>query len=77
MFGADGSLDIGQLKDVFGMELGTTVALKKDSNGNVLHIAKVEGHAITLVGADDSKITVTARELVDLYKKVKSSPISS
>ena len=28
-FGADGSLDIGQLKSVFGMELGTTVRLKK------------------------------------------------
>ena len=37
--GADGSLDIGQLKSVFGMELGTTVALKKDSSDTVLHIA--------------------------------------
>ena len=28
-YGADGSLDIGQLKSVFGMELGMTVTLKK------------------------------------------------
>ena len=38
-FAADGSLDTRQLKDVFGMELGTTVALNKDSNGIVFHIA--------------------------------------
>ena len=55
-FGADGSLDIGQLKDVFGMELGTTVTLKKDSNGIVFHIAKVSD-TITLVGADNGKTT--------------------
>ena len=66
MFNADGPLDIKQFKGVFGMELGTTVALKKDSNGNVLHIGKVEGHNITLVGVDDSKVTMTAGEFVDL-----------
>ena len=73
-FGADGSLDIGQLKSVFGMELGTTVALKKDSSDNVLHIALAEGHTTTLVGADGKKITVTTGELVDLYKVVKVEP---
>ena len=73
-FGADGSLDIGQLKNVFGMELGKTVTLKKDSNGIVFHIAKVEGHTITLVGADNGKTTVTAGELVDLYKVIKVEP---
>ena len=49
-FGADGSLDIGQLKSFFGMELGTTVTLKAGtSGGDVWHIAKVEGQTITLV----------------------------
>ena len=74
-FGADGSLSIGQLKKIFGMELGTTVALKKDPKCiNVLHIVKVEGHTITLLGADSINITVTAGELVDLYKIVKVEP---
>ena len=41
-FGADGSLDIGQLKNVFGMELGTTVVLKKNSSGIVYHITKMK-----------------------------------
>ena len=48
-FGADGALDIGQLKNVFGMELGKAVTLKKDSDNIVLHIARVDGHTITLV----------------------------
>ena len=38
-FGPDGSLDLGQLKDVFGMELGKTVALKKDSEGKVFPVS--------------------------------------
>ena len=48
-FDADGSLDLGQLKSVFGMEVGTTVALNTDSKSNVFHIAKVDGRTITLV----------------------------
>ena len=68
-FAADGSLDTRQLKDVFGMELGTTVALKSDKQGNALHISKIEGPTITLMGAGDDKVTVTAGELVDLYNK--------
>ena len=40
-FAADGSLDIGQLKSVFGFELGSTVQLKTGS-GTVFHIAKLE-----------------------------------
>ena len=51
------------------MGLGTTVALK--TGGDVWHIAKVDGQSITLVSADDRKATVTAGELVDLYKVVK------
>ena len=54
-FAADGSLDTRQLKDVFGMELGTTVALKTGTSGDVWHIAKVDGQTITLVSADDKK----------------------
>ena len=72
-FGEDGSLDICQLKDVFGMELGETVALKKGSSSNVRHIASIEGQTVTLQGADDTT-TVTAGELVDLYKVVKVEP---
>ena len=55
-FGADGSLDIAQLQSVFGMELGTTVALKTGTSGDVWHIAKVDGQTITLVSADDKKL---------------------
>ena len=69
-FSADGSLDIGQLKNVFGMELGTTVALKKvdaHTTATVFRIAKVEDQTITLMATDDdSKKRVTAGELVDL-----------
>ena len=73
-FDADGSLDLGQLKSVFGMEVGTTVALKTDSKCNVFHIAKVDGRTITLVGADSNTIAVTGGELVDLYKVTKVEP---
>ena len=73
-FDADGSLDLGQLKSVFGMEVGTTVALKTDSKCNVSHIAKVDGRTITLVGADSSTIAVTGGELVDLCKVIKVEP---
>ena len=48
-FGSDGSLDIGQLRSVFGM--GTTVALETGTSGAVWHMAKVDGQTITLVSA--------------------------
>ena len=85
-FGEDGSLDIEQLKKVFGMKLGTTVALKNGSSAIVFHIAKmgcrlIESEAqrdyvdvITLMGTDNSEITVTPCELVDLYKITKVKP---
>ena len=73
-FGSDGSFDIGQL-GAFGMELGTAVVLKAETGGNnVCHIAKVDGNTITLVGADGNQVTVTAGELVDLYKVTKELP---
>ena len=48
-FAADGSPDIGQLKNVFDMELGTTVQFKtrQGSTDVVYHIAKIEGQTVT------------------------------
>ena len=69
MFLADGSLDIGQLHKDFGMDLGTLVALKADKkNRNVFEIVKFEGQTITLDDHCDKMVTVTAYELVNLYK---------
>ena len=69
-FAADGSLDVGQLKSVFGFELGITVQLK-EKGGTVHHIAKVESRAVTLIAGDSSKKILTPGELVDLYKVIK------
>ena len=75
-YAADGSMSQTSLKDVFGMELGTTVTLKKvplpPAEAPVYHIAKIDGLTVTLVGTDEDSThaTITVGELVDLYKVI-------
>ena len=70
-FAADGSLDPGQLKDVFGMELGTTVVLKVKGDHPVYHIANIQGPEVTLIDSGNITKMTTTGELVDLYKVSK------
>ena len=64
---SDGSLDIGQFKKDFGMELGTFVARRAvTKKRNVSVIVKIEGQTITLASPRARTITVTAGELVAL-----------
>ena len=56
-FAADGSLDVGQLKSVYGFDSDSTVQLK--AGGPVFRIAKVEGRDVTLIAADSSTKILT------------------
>ena len=87
-YGSDGSMSASQLKNAFGMELGTTVARKPKVSPKVqgdsaqaapdliYHIGKIDGPTVTLVGVGEntSQATVTMGELVDLYHTKKFQP---
>ena len=68
----DGNINIGEL-GMLEMALGSTGQLKnrKDSDGTVYHIGKMEARAVILIAADDSTKTVTPGELADLYMPCK------
>ena len=75
-FGADGNIDIAQIKSVFGFELGSTVQLKPQhapSTGpnTVYHVGLMECDAVEFIAENNTIITVTLGALVDTYRVVK------